>query len=255
MCSAPKGGKSFIKSDMQINLRYFFLAVFTTFVITACGFRAKDFSDNSPVGGQTGGGPPPGTGSTTAGSTGTTTGATGCATNNLVLEWDTSEDAASPGNPDQSVLGHVIYTGPTSRAYGRTYTQSVTPPIVSTYQYPVTGLGLGTYYMTVTAYNATGESGYANEVACNFTACDTPCIVVMSAAPLSNKKLVAPKLELYSEAELKKKKPAIYEKMKKNITEAKAAESYRKTLNVDLPPGDLTLNVEGYKKDWEENEK
>jgi hypothetical protein len=230
---------------MQINFRFLFLAVFTAFIITACGFRAKDLSDNGPAGG--GGPPPPGTG-------GTTGGGTGCATNNLVLEWDTSEDPASPGNPDQSLLGHVIYTGPTTRNYDRTYTQSVTPPIISTYQFPVTGMGLGTYHLTVTAYNASGESPYANEVACNFTACDVPCIVVMSRLS-SNSNLTAPKLELYSELELQKKKPKIYEKMKQSILDAKASELYRRTLKDDLPPGGLTLNVEGYKKDWEENEK
>jgi hypothetical protein len=173
----------------------------------------------------------------------------------LVVAWDTSTD--STGGPDQSVLGHVIYAGPSTRSYNRTYTQSVTPPIINTYQYGVTNLGLGTYYLTVTAYNSTGESAYANEVACNFTACDTPCIVVAQMQKSERlQKLMAPSLTLFTEKQLEKEKPKLFEEVKQQISDAKVSEAHRLTLkDEDLPPGNLTINVPGFEKDWEPNEK
>lgn len=67
------------------------------------------------------------------------------------LAWDAS---ASP-----NIAGYKVYVGTSSRSYGA--------PIVIGPQtnYSVTGLNTGTYYFTVTAFDAGGnESDYSNEV-------------------------------------------------------------------------------------------
>ena len=230
---------------MQNPIRHFLAAILFIIVVTSCGFRVKPPSEGT-VGGGGGGGPPPSTG-------GTTGGATGCSTNSVILAWETAVDTS--GNPDQSVLGHVVYSGPSSRGYDRTYNQSVTAPVVTTYQFPLTGLGIGTYYLAVTAYNGAGESAYSNEIACSYTTCDTPCIVVAKGTSKNQGKVGPPQLELLSESELEKKNPKIYAEVKKQMAQSKESESFRRSLKVDLPPGDLTLNVEGYEKDWEKDEK
>ena len=96
-------------------------------------------------------------GSTTAGSTtagSTTSGATASAgstssTGVAKLSWNPALDGAT---------GFKVYYGTSPRSYSTT----INVGMVSTYS--LTGLAPGTYYFTVTAYDASGnESGYSNE--------------------------------------------------------------------------------------------
>jgi hypothetical protein len=67
----------------------------------------------------------------------------------VTLAWDASSGAS----------GYRLYYGTKS---GPPYSISVDVLNVTTWT--VTGLGPGTYYFAVTAYNASGESSYSNEV-------------------------------------------------------------------------------------------
>jgi hypothetical protein len=77
--------------------------------------------------------------------------------NQLTVEWD-----ASP--PVAPVDGYNVYVGRDSRKYlGRHQTGDTT--------YTIPGLGEGTYFFTVSAYNGGGESSQANEVTHTFSGC------------------------------------------------------------------------------------
>ena len=69
----------------------------------------------------------------------------------ITIAWDP--------NSESDLAGYKIYYGTASGVYG-------TPIIIGTQTtYTLTGLPPGTYYITVTAFNASGlESGYSNEV-------------------------------------------------------------------------------------------
>jgi hypothetical protein len=75
----------------------------------------------------------------------------GSAADDALLSWE--------ANPEPSVSGYNLYVGTTSRGYG-------TPiDVGSRTTYTLAGLGSGTYYFAVTAYDAGGaESDYSNEV-------------------------------------------------------------------------------------------
>ena len=71
--------------------------------------------------------------------------------NDAILSWDP--------NTEPDLAGYKVYYGTASHSYG--------PPIVVGKQttYTVTGLGIGTYFFAVTAYDTSGnESGFSNEV-------------------------------------------------------------------------------------------
>jgi len=78
----------------------------------------------------------------------------------MTLAWD--------ANTETNLGGYKVYYGSASRAYGA----PIDVGKVTTYT--VTGLGTGTYYFAVTAYDTSGnESGYSNEVS-NAAADGTP---------------------------------------------------------------------------------
>src|SRR5213593_3574040 len=67
-----------------------------------------------------------------------------------------------------TLSGYNLYYGTTPRNYSTTIDVGRTPT------YTVTGLGAGTYYFAVTAYDVLGnESGYSNEVSRTITLCTT----------------------------------------------------------------------------------
>lgn len=72
------------------------------------------------------------------------------------LSWD--------ANSDPNVSGYKVYYGTATRSYG-------TPiDLGNQTNYSLTGLGLGTYYFAVTAYNTSGlESVFSNEVSKAFS--------------------------------------------------------------------------------------
>jgi hypothetical protein len=72
---------------------------------------------------------------------------------------------------DQTVGGFYLYVGTGPRSYDRKIRVDVTAPVVATYERQVSGLGVGTYYFTVTAFNGYGESSYGNEVSWGFSVC------------------------------------------------------------------------------------
>jgi fibronectin type 3 domain-containing protein len=75
----------------------------------------------------------------------------GCFAADVPLQWDAS---VTP-----TVTGYKVYVGTASGVYGTPIT------IGNVTAYTVTGLANGTYYFSVTAFDATGvESVYSNEV-------------------------------------------------------------------------------------------
>lgn len=114
---------------MKIRVRgvlVLFLIGLVTFSLTACG----------------GGGEPQGTASA----------------NSAILAWDpptTNED----GTPLEDLAGYKVYYGTSSGNYAEVV------DVGDVAAYTVSNLSPGSYYFTVTAYNALGnESGYSNEV-------------------------------------------------------------------------------------------
>lgn len=66
-------------------------------------------------------------------------------------------------NTDSDVAGYKVYYGTVSRHYGAPIT------VGNQTAYTVTGLGLGTYYFALTAYDAAGnESAFSNEISKTF---------------------------------------------------------------------------------------
>jgi hypothetical protein len=92
------------------------------------------------------------------------------------LSWDP--------NTESDLAGYRLHYGTSSRAYGT----SIDAGMQTTFT--VNGLGLGTYYFSVTAYNSSGvESPYSNEVAKVFQpAAGTPDLnlptIIITRAPL-----------------------------------------------------------------------
>jgi hypothetical protein len=91
----------------------------------------------------------------------------------VALAWD--------ANSESDLSGYKVYYGTGSRAYG-------TPiSLGRVTSHTVTGLGPGTYYFAITAYNSTGlESGFSNEVSTTISGGgDTtpPVISSISATP------------------------------------------------------------------------
>ena len=79
------------------------------------------------------------------------------------------------------LAGYKVYVGTSSRNYGA----GTNVGIVT--QYTVTGLGPGTYYFAVTAYDATGrETGYSNEVSETILSADTTPPAVSITSPTSS---------------------------------------------------------------------
>ena len=77
---------------------------------------------------------------------------------NVQLMWD--------ANTDAGLGGYKVYYGAAPRSYGA--------PVNAGNQtsYQLTGLGPGTYYLAVTAYDTSGnESGYSNEVSTTISGC------------------------------------------------------------------------------------
>jgi hypothetical protein len=78
------------------------------------------------------------------------------------LAWDAS---LSPG-----ITGYKVYVGTTSRTYGTPIT------IGNQTTYTITNLSAGTYYIAVTAYDASSnESGFSNEVTTTITGSTHVC--------------------------------------------------------------------------------
>jgi len=72
-----------------------------------------------------------------------------------ILSWDP--------NTDSDLSGYKIYYGTASGRYGAPIT------VGNQTRYKVTGLGLGTYYFALTAYDAAGnESAFSNEISKTF---------------------------------------------------------------------------------------
>jgi hypothetical protein len=69
----------------------------------------------------------------------------------ITLAWNT--------NPEPTVTGYKVHYGTSSRSYG------VSMSAGNVTSYKVTGLGSGSYYFAITAYDTSGhESGLSNEV-------------------------------------------------------------------------------------------
>ncbi|AJE02188.1 fibronectin type III domain-containing protein [Geobacter pickeringii] len=109
----------------------------------------------------TGGGTPstdssaanPGGGTTSAPATGSGSGGSTAATGSVTLAWD-----APSGPSTAKIAGYKVYYGTASRTYSKTVKLGLATTC------SVTGLASGTYYFTVTAYDAAGnESPYSNE--------------------------------------------------------------------------------------------
>ncbi len=83
-------------------------------------------------------------------------------------------------NTDSDLAGYNLYYGTASGSYG-------TPIDVGNQTtYTVTGLGPGTHYFAVTAYNTSGnESGFSNEVSETFTTASPGVLVVSPSTGLS----------------------------------------------------------------------
>ena len=79
---------------------------------------------------------------------------------NAVLSWDP--------NTESDLAGYKAYVGTASGVYGSSI------DVGNQTTYTITGLGSGTFYFVVTAYNTSGiESVHSNEVSKTFTAPDT----------------------------------------------------------------------------------
>jgi hypothetical protein len=86
-----------------------------------------------------------------------------------VLLWSASALAASgcigiawDAYGDSTITGFKVYTGAASRTYGPVAISLPTPAAVG---YTISGLVKGTtYFIAITAYEPTSESGYSNEV-------------------------------------------------------------------------------------------
>src|SRR4030095_12773574 len=82
-----------------------------------------------------------------------------------------ASDVLVKRDPSSAVAwaGYKLYYGTSSRSYGTSVN------VGNQTSYTVTGLGTGTYYFAVTAYNATtAESGYSNEIWRTFGATTPP---------------------------------------------------------------------------------
>lgn len=72
-------------------------------------------------------------------------------------------------NTDSDLAGYKVYYGTASRRYGAPVT------VGNQTAYTVTGLGLGTYYFALTAYDAFGnESAFSNEISKTFFDASAP---------------------------------------------------------------------------------
>jgi fibronectin type 3 domain-containing protein len=98
----------------------------------------------------------------------------------VTLSWDP--------NSESNLAGYRVYYGTSSRTYG----SSIDAGMATTFA--VTGLGLGTYYFAVTAYNSSGEeSTFSNEVAKAFQPVpgtpkpDPPAITISRPPLITNK--------------------------------------------------------------------
>jgi hypothetical protein len=80
------------------------------------------------------------------------------------LSW-TAPGASTDGSTQTDLSGYNVYYGTSSGTYG------VPINVGNVTSYTLNGLGTGTYYFAVTAYNTSGiESGFSNEVSKSFTA-------------------------------------------------------------------------------------
>jgi hypothetical protein len=93
-----------------------------------------------------------------------------CTANSVFVVWDSPMDASNTA-VDQTVTGFYVYVGTGPQAYDRKIRVDVTAPVVASYQQEVSGLGLGTYDFTVTAFNEIGESIRGNAVSWSFPVC------------------------------------------------------------------------------------
>jgi hypothetical protein len=85
-----------------------------------------------------------------------------CWAESVPLAWDASTS--------ENIAGYKVYVGTASRSYS--------PPITigNVTAYTVTGLGTGTHYFAVTAFDASGnESDYSNEVSKTIGATSSRC--------------------------------------------------------------------------------
>jgi phosphodiesterase/alkaline phosphatase D-like protein len=84
-------------------------------------------------------------------------------------------------NTEPDLTGYKIYFGTAAGIYG-------TPFVLGNQTtYTVTGLGYGTYYFTVAAYDTSGnQSGYSNEVSKTFADTTPPVISAIAAGSISS---------------------------------------------------------------------
>jgi hypothetical protein len=96
-----------------------------------------------------------------------------CFAADINLAWD--------ANAEADLAGYRVYVGTASGTYGSPV------DIGNVTAYTVTGLGPGTYYFAVTAYNASGlESGFSNEVFATIDSSDTTSPALSITSPTSS---------------------------------------------------------------------
>ncbi|MFQ5598095.1 MAG: fibronectin type III domain-containing protein, partial [Nitrospiria bacterium] len=84
-------------------------------------------------------------------------------------------------NTEVDLAGYKVYFGNASRTYGTPIT------LGNQTSYTVTGLGLGTYFFAVTAFDGAGnESTFSAEVSKTFADLTPPAISAISAGGISN---------------------------------------------------------------------
>ncbi len=93
-----------------------------------------------------------------------------CTGNSALVAWDSPLDGGNTA-VDQTITGFYVYVGTGSQTYDHKIRVDVTAPVVTSYQQEVSGLGLGTYHFTVTAFNGFGESIPGNVVSWSFSEC------------------------------------------------------------------------------------
>ena len=103
-----------------------------------------------------------------------------CTSNSVFVAWDAPMDSGNTA-VDQTVGGFYVYVGTAPQSYTRKIRVGVAAPVLATYAQEATGLGLGTYYFTVTAFNGSGESAFASEATWTFSACGVQAVAAASS--------------------------------------------------------------------------
>jgi hypothetical protein len=99
----------------------------------------------------------------------------------LLLSQSTFAQAVSlvwDPNSETNLVGYKVYYGTSPRTYGTPITIGLDP------SYTISGLGIGTWYFAVTAFNATqNESGFSNEVSTTIANLPLPVTISISTIP------------------------------------------------------------------------